>query len=61
MLEIERQQERFPDRSLKEMLREYDRNFVKPAKEEKAPPNSPYPEEGAGDLFTKKEKDKKQG
>jgi hypothetical protein len=59
MLEIEKQKERFPDRSLKEMLTEYDRNFTKPAKEDKPPPRSPYPEEGSGDLF-KKEKEKKQ-
>jgi hypothetical protein len=59
MLEIEKQQRRFQDRSLKEMLKEYDRNFIKPAKEEKALPNSPYPEEGTDDLFKKEEKDKK--
>jgi hypothetical protein len=58
MLDIEKQQKRFQDKSLKEMIDEYERHFVKqPEKEEKEPPpNSPYPPERTGDLFTNKDK-----
>lgn len=61
MLEIEKQQQRFPDRSLKEMTSDYDRNFVRaPRKEvEKSLPNSPYPAEGTGQLPLKPSVDKK--
>ncbi len=57
MLDIEKQQKRFQDKSLKDMTEEYERHFVKhPEKEEEPPPNSPYPPEGTGNLFKKKGK-----
>jgi len=58
MLDIEKQQKRFQDKSLKEMIDEYERHFVKQPEEEKPPPNSPYPPEDTGDLFKEKGKDK---
>ena len=57
MLDMEKQQRRFPDKSLKEMTDEYERHFVKqPKKEEEPLPNSPYPSERTGELFKKKDK-----
>ena len=56
MLDIEKQQKRFQDKSLKEMIHEYERHFVKHPEKEEPPPNSPYPEEETGNLFKKKNK-----
>ena len=61
MLDIEKQQERFQDKSLREMIDEYERHFVKqPEKEEDPPPNSPYPPEGTGDLPFKEQEKKEE-
>ncbi|HWX17660.1 MAG TPA: hypothetical protein VNY07_13830 [Chthoniobacterales bacterium] len=56
MLESEKQQRRFQDKSSKELILEYERHFVNRPEEKKPLPNSPYPEEGTGDLFKKKNK-----
>jgi|GEM_PF-5260966 len=50
MLEIEKQRDRFSDSSVKDLTKDYDRNFLHSPKEEKHLPNSPYPEEGTGQL-----------
>jgi hypothetical protein len=64
MLEIEKQQRRFQDKPLKELIDDYERNFVRPQKDATPPPppNSPYPEEQTRDLPLKeKKKEKKSG
>jgi hypothetical protein len=61
MLESEKQQRRFQDRSSRELIREYERHFVNRPEEEKPLPNSPYPSEGTGNLFEKKDKKEKKG
>jgi hypothetical protein len=56
MLEIEKQQRRFADESLKKMIKDYDRNFLKTPKEKPLPLRPP--EEGTQ---KKESKDKKSG
>jgi hypothetical protein len=54
MLEIDKQKERFSDKSVKELAKDYDRNFLQTPKEEKPSPKSPYPEDDKGQLPLKK-------
>jgi hypothetical protein len=57
MLEIEKQQRRFPGKSLEESLDDYERDMSPHEKEEERPlPNSPYREEGTLPLKKKDEK-----
>jgi hypothetical protein len=41
MLDIEKQQNRFPSESLKRMIKEYDRDFIQSASKKEIPPNPP--------------------
>ena len=56
MLDIEKLQRRHPEKSLDEIIADYERHFTKRPEQEKLPPNHPYPPEGTGELFKKGKK-----
>jgi hypothetical protein len=59
MLDIEKQQNRFPLESLKRMIKEYDRDFIKSPRKEEISPNPPPQPKTQPDLPIQREEGSK--